>query len=174
MRAGVYELAKCPFCCNVACRLLFVLSRARAWCHSPRAALQRLVSWCRFRWRWITLAPHEEQSTLGCAEAGQLSRLCVWRRIHSLKCCPHPKHFSREPPQHSKRSSPRPGRGASGRGGSGSSASSLVQPFSTARSVSARRSSSRRSWGQNSPHSGGMRACSRASSASSPGKRPRS
>ncbi len=26
----------------------------------------------------------------GCAEAGQLSRLCVWRRIHSLKCWPHP------------------------------------------------------------------------------------
>ena len=35
----------------------------------------------------------------------------------------------------------------------------------------ARRSSDRRSRGQNSPHSGGTRACSRASSARSPGKR---
>ena len=39
------------------------------------------------------------QSTLGSAEAGQLSRLCLWSRTQ--------RHLSGEPPQHSKRSSPR-------------------------------------------------------------------
>ena len=59
--------------------------------YAPFVARQRLLcSWCLFRCRWMTRWPQKRQAGLGSELAGQLSRLCVCRRIQSLKIWPHP------------------------------------------------------------------------------------